>query len=139
MINDFSPNELKLIGAISKHWLMVVSNVQFNEISVYRNLTEECFISKAQGPAVEALRRAMIAINKCNPCRGTPEFEKLIEFSEKENHTTYLLTIFDEERGREDFTAMAKATWALCKTEDGYFMLKNRFGETGFNVPVRLP
>jgi hypothetical protein len=40
------------------------------------------FTENQQGEHVDALRRAVIAMNNCRPYRLTPEFDKLIEFDD---------------------------------------------------------
>lgn len=76
----FSENEKVLIGKISPHWLDVIQKIDITPIKLYQILCVECFMSNKQGPEIEALRRAMIALESCKVYRLTPEFEELCKF-----------------------------------------------------------
>ena len=80
MLSMYSEAEQKLIGAISKHWLDVITKTEINPPTLYRCLAEEVFVEDRKGPEVEALRRCCKAIITCNPYRMTKEFDSLCEF-----------------------------------------------------------
>jgi hypothetical protein len=51
-----------------------------NVMSFYDIVALRCFRDDIRGPAVDALRRAVFALQKSNLYRCTPEFDKLISF-----------------------------------------------------------
>lgn len=80
-MNDCTEAELKMIRAISEHWYnLVTGDTEFNTPRVFSILAEECFIEDRRGPEVDALRRALGALQKCKIYRHTKEFDELCTF-----------------------------------------------------------
>lgn len=46
---------------------------------LYKLAIEDAFLKNKTGPVVESLRRTGTALKNCNPYRGTPEFDALIQ------------------------------------------------------------
>jgi hypothetical protein len=69
-----------MIRAISTDWFNLIQETPIYPSEVYGILAQKCFCEELKGPAVEALRRGLSALNNWKPFRKTPEFEKLIEF-----------------------------------------------------------
>lgn len=76
----FSKAERKLISTLSPHWFSVISKTSINPPKLYQILAVDAFIENKSGPEIEALRRVVNAIEKCNPYRMTEAFDKLCEF-----------------------------------------------------------
>ncbi len=77
---DFSPNEIKLFTKLGLEKFLEI--YKDTPIAIYDLAVYVAFIKNSQGNDIDALRRGFNAIQNCNPYRMTPEFEKLIEFSE---------------------------------------------------------
>ena len=75
-VGGVSKNEKKLFDSVGVGHLYG----RVDTIKLYYIAMEKVFIANMKGGDVEALRRAINAINTCNPHRGTDEFERLIEF-----------------------------------------------------------
>jgi hypothetical protein len=77
---NYSDAERALIGAIDPMWLSTIDKTNIYPSSLYRTLCTKVFINNETGPAVEALRRVLTAVEYSDPYRMTPEFDKLCEF-----------------------------------------------------------
>lgn len=75
-MNTYSNNERKLFAAFYLSHLMS----HLSPPRLYRLAADEAFRRNLKGAHVEALRRAVNAIDKSEPYRLTPEFETLIAF-----------------------------------------------------------
>lgn len=80
---EYSETELRLIKACSKSWCEIALTTNMSPPILYDVLAADALVENKQGPHIEALKRAIMAIRNCSPCRMTPEFDKLCEFSEK--------------------------------------------------------
>lgn len=78
-----SSNERKLFHELG--WSHTFS-CTFNPIGLYNMAVERAFMTRQEGPAVEALRRAITAITTASPLRQTEDFEHIIEFDKEEVH-----------------------------------------------------
>lgn len=75
---EYSDNELKLFEAIGID-LQIVPYI--DPPGIYRMCIEKAFCNSMSGGAVEALRRAYIAVFiKCTDYRKTSTFEEMIKF-----------------------------------------------------------
>lgn len=74
----FSDNEMKLIKFFGCEMLAGHANV--SPLTVYDLMAVNAFRKNLCGEEVNALRRAIDALHKMEPLRGTPEFDKLISF-----------------------------------------------------------
>lgn len=79
-----SNNELAIISVVSPHWFLVINKclidkVYINEPAILEAVAKQAFIENQTGPAVDALRRALICLNN-RIWRGTEEYENLIKF-----------------------------------------------------------
>lgn len=79
---QYSEAEKKLFSKLGFGSLIDANFVE--PLALYRLACESVFLGNRQGSIVEALRRgAQIVIGSVSPIRRlTPEFDKLIEFSE---------------------------------------------------------
>jgi len=74
-------NERKLFLALGWGHIFTCT---FNPVALYNMAVEKAFITQQSGPAVDALRRAIIAITSASPVRQTVDFENLIDFDHEE-------------------------------------------------------
>lgn len=74
---NLSENEIKLFIRLGYEYIL---DRITNPIYLYRTVAEQLFIDNIQNEAVEAFRRGCRALHNCEPCRHTPEFDKLLEF-----------------------------------------------------------
>jgi hypothetical protein len=72
-----SAKERKLFIALGLEDL--VDHLQSNPTVLYRMAVEQAFCENLSGPAVDSLRRCYIALHNCNPYRGTPEWDAMIQ------------------------------------------------------------
>jgi hypothetical protein len=84
-MNRYSLQEIKLFTALGFDYLIEVTSIE--PPTLYRMAAEQAFLNNVSGPAIEALRRGLTAITKCQYYRMTPEFEALISFTEGEMDT----------------------------------------------------
>lgn len=84
---EYSENERLMINAISPHWANVINKVYITPHRLYQILACECFCKNKTGPAVEALRKGLIALEECKIYRMTHEFDALLEFKNDEDLT----------------------------------------------------
>lgn len=75
--NGYTKAEIRLISMFGYGDL--VSRIECPP-GLYRMCVEKAFVEKMEGPHVEALRRAYLALMRCSPYRQTEEFEKLVSF-----------------------------------------------------------
>lgn len=74
----YSDVERRLVAAIAPDWEATLSFMMPN--SLYCGLAHEAFIKNLTGPAVEALRRACLALQNSTCDRSAPEFDELCKF-----------------------------------------------------------
>ena len=80
---SYSLEELRLIRELSpeQHRRIVQGMWDYPPHMTYSTIAEDCFIKNRTGPAVEALRRVLRAMQvDGKPFRHTEEFNKLAEF-----------------------------------------------------------
>lgn len=75
---EYSEQEIALISALSSHWENVIKKAYIAPLPLYKILAVECFLANRQGPAVDALRRGLAALESCKIYRMTTEFDELI-------------------------------------------------------------
>lgn len=76
-VGGISKNEKKLFDSLGVGHLCG----KVDTIKLYYMAMEKVFVADMSGEDVDALRRAIHAINICSPHRGTDEFENLINFN----------------------------------------------------------
>jgi len=76
-LSEYSKNEKRLFNSLG-YSDNVLSHV--TPVGIYKMASIDAFADRKIGENVEALARAMKAINMCNPYRHTSEFEDLISF-----------------------------------------------------------
>jgi hypothetical protein len=81
----FSAKELEMIRRLSSDWSALIKKdvKSISPVTILENIGMECFLSKKEGQEVDSLRRCLLAIQKGNPYRGTPEYEALIDLEKK--------------------------------------------------------
>lgn len=80
VVDRLSEGERRLFDALGgKHWVEHVERGVVVAPKVYDILARDVFVRGMEGPAVEALRRAIRHFDD-GGYRGQPEFEKLIGF-----------------------------------------------------------
>lgn len=85
-MSNLSDAETKLFHALGASlWVELVEGTKgttpIPAPRAYSMIAVEVFIKNLSGPAVEALRRALIHFDK-GGFRGTPEFDRLISFGD---------------------------------------------------------
>jgi hypothetical protein len=78
--NQLTPEDIKLLEALELgHFVKFDRLGVMAPPAIYRCAVQECFLSNAQGPAVDALRRGFKALEE-GLGRETDEFKALISF-----------------------------------------------------------
>lgn len=78
---DYSEKELCLFSAMDiKESIM--EDRYISVITIYRMMAEECFLENRQDDVAQSVRNCLNAMNKMNPKRMTPEWDKLIVIKE---------------------------------------------------------
>lgn len=77
---DYSKQEIKLFKELGFDRFLNIKYWQTHPVQLYEMIQRELFIKGTNGPAVDAVRRAVDAILNGDPYRLTPEFDKLIEW-----------------------------------------------------------
>jgi hypothetical protein len=81
MKTNFSKKELDMIEILSPNWYDLIKNKRIeitSEPSILEIIGMDCFLENKSGPAVDSIRRCLIALKKSNPYRLTEEYENLI-------------------------------------------------------------
>jgi hypothetical protein len=74
---QYSANEMLLF----KHYGIDDICQQLMPHNMYRMMAERAFITNEQSEYADAVRRGLAAMNRYQPCRMTPDFDKLIAVS----------------------------------------------------------
>ncbi|MFW6173076.1 MAG: hypothetical protein ACOC5T_04970 [Elusimicrobiota bacterium] len=77
---EYSEAEWKLIDYFG--FRSFAESSSSTPFTLYREIALYVFLQDISGPSVDAARRALRAMNNCNPYRMTPEFDELISFEE---------------------------------------------------------
>lgn len=78
-----SAGERKILKALKKdYFIKLAEDDKLMVPNMLNTVALEVFVEHLQGPAVDALRKIVIANQKMAPYRNTPEYEKLCEFDE---------------------------------------------------------
>jgi hypothetical protein len=80
--SEYSDKEALLISSFGYYSLLKEESI--SPPTLYAMCAERAFIEGMEGPCVEALRRAMRALQNCTCHRQTLEWDRLITFGEEE-------------------------------------------------------
>lgn len=72
---EYSEKEHQLID----HFGFDEISEKINPIAMYRMMAEKAFMEELTGPAVDSLRRCLIAYHKCTVYRMTKEWDDFIQ------------------------------------------------------------